>query len=59
MRPRVACAVVVALVFVGLTVGCGTSDDDVPTGPGVSRAEPTGTVNTTVPTTAEPTGDDG
>ena len=58
MRRRVASAVVV-LVFVGLTVGCGTSDDDVPTGPGVSRAEPTGTVNTTVPTTDAPSSDDG
>jgi hypothetical protein len=59
MRRRVASAAV-ALVFVGLIVGCGTSDDDVPTGPGVSRAEPTGTVNTTtVPTTGAPSGDDG
>jgi hypothetical protein len=58
MRRRLASAVV-ALVFVGLVVGCGTSDDDVPTGPGVSRAEPTGTVNTTVPTTGAPSSDDG
>jgi hypothetical protein len=49
----------VALVVVAVTVGCGTSDDDVPTGPGVSRAEPTGTVNTTVPTTDAPADDDG
>lgn len=59
MRRRVAGAMVVVLALVGLAIGCGTSDDDVPTGPGVSRAEPTGTVNTTVPTTDEPAADDG
>jgi hypothetical protein len=41
-----AATIVISAIAV---VGCGKTNDEIPTGPGVSRAEPTGTVNTTVP----------
>jgi hypothetical protein len=47
------------MLVVGLVAGCGSDDTEVPTGPGVSRAQPTGTVNTTVPATEPPASDEG
>ena len=52
MRKRLLATVVAATSLVILASGCGQQDDETPTAPGVSRAEPTGTVNTTVPTSA-------
>ncbi len=41
-----------AVLAVAALAGCGKTDDnEVPTGPGISRAQPTGTVNTTLPAT--------
>jgi hypothetical protein len=50
VRNRVLAGGVTALALFALAAGCG-QDDQTPTAPGVSRAEPTGTVNTTVPAT--------
>jgi hypothetical protein len=49
MTRRLATAVVVGLMTAAIATGCGKTDNQVPTAPAVSRAEPTGTVNTTVP----------
>lgn len=50
---RLAAAVVITLAIVLAAIGCGTNDEpSVPTGPGVSRAQPTGTVDTTLPATS-------
>ena len=49
MRRRLGTALAVSLMVVAVAAGCGNTDEQVPTAPGVSRAEPTGTVNTTVP----------
>jgi hypothetical protein len=49
MRKRVAALAVIVVAVVAVAGGCGNTDNELPTAPGVSRAEPTGTVNTTVP----------
>jgi hypothetical protein len=49
VRNRFVAAAVAVLSLVALAAACGQKDNDTPTAPGVSRAEPTGTVNTTVP----------
>ncbi len=49
MTKRLGSAVAVSLLLVAIAAGCGKTGEQVPTAPGVSRAEPTGTVNTTVP----------
>jgi hypothetical protein len=46
---RLGTALAVGLFVIAVASGCGSTDEHVPTAPGVSRAEPTGTVNTTVP----------
>lgn len=51
MRKRFLAGVVAVLALLTFATACGQSDDETPTAPGVSRAEPTGTVNTTVPAT--------
>jgi hypothetical protein len=49
---RIAAAILVGALAV-VMVACGSNDEPrVPTGPGVSRAEPTGTVDTTLPATS-------
>lgn len=51
MNRRVA-AVALAGALAITAVACGSTDEpSVPAGPGVSRAEPTGTVDTTLPAT--------
>ena len=49
MSKRLGSAIVFGLMVIALASGCGKTGEQVPTAPGVSRAEPTGTVNTTVP----------
>lgn len=49
MTKRLGTAIVVGLIVAAIAGGCGSTNEQVPTAPGVSRAEPTGTVNTTVP----------
>ena len=49
MSKRLGTAVVFGLMVIAVASGCGKTNEQVPTAPGVSRAEPTGTVNTTVP----------
>jgi hypothetical protein len=50
-RPRLRTAVLVVALVGGLVAmaGCGQEDVDGPSAPDVSRAQPTGTVDTTVP----------
>ena len=49
MRKRAAAIAVIVVAVAAFAVGCGNTDNQPPTAPGASRAEPTGTVNTTVP----------
>lgn len=52
MNRRLAAVALAATVAIAVAA-CGSTDGpSVPAGPGVSRAEPTGTVDTTVPATS-------
>jgi hypothetical protein len=48
IRRRALVVAVAILIALGLASGCGREDSQIPSAPDVSRAQPTGTVDTTI-----------